>query len=243
METCDTTDDDAAALKARRERLRVLAAQVAEVVESIAMPDTFLEAERAARTLTVADRMILRLPPDEPEAVKPARQRLRVHADRLLDAIERLTLPDSFLGAERASRCVLATDRMLSQLYEAPRTELARVELPGFVGGKAARPAAKSTASRFDDEEDEDEDREPTGDEYKAVIAFRLDHIVRSRARQNGVWNDGHPYDPAEPDYGCIYQHFAIPGFDPLNALVPADRFALSHARKAGDPIAPLNSG
>ena len=137
METCDTTDDDATALKARRERLRILAAQVAEVVESIAMPDTFLEAERAARTLTVADRMILRLSPDEPESVKPARQRLRVYAHRLLAAIENLTLPVTFLEGERASRCVLATDRMLSQLYEAPRTEGARGELPGFVGGES----------------------------------------------------------------------------------------------------------
>ena len=66
---------------------------------------------------------------------------------------------------------------------------------------------------------------------------------MRSRAKQNGVWNDGHPYDPAEPDYSCIYQDFAIPGFDPLDGLAPADRIALSHARKAGDPIAPVDSG
>lgn len=121
METCDTTDDDAAALKARRERLRAVAIQIAEVVETIPLPHTFLEAERAARTVTIADRMILRLPPDEPEAVKPARQRLRIFGDRLLDTIERLTLPDTFLGAERAGRCVLATDHMLAQLYEAPK--------------------------------------------------------------------------------------------------------------------------
>lgn len=130
---------------------------------------------------------------------------------------------------------MLATDRMLSQLYEAPRPEASRVE---FASLKTTRSAPKSTR-RFDDEEEYDEDDEPPVDGYKAVIAFRLDHIVRTRAKQSGHWNDGHPYDPADPDYGCIYQHFAIAGFDPLDGLGPADRIAPSHARKVGDPIDP----
>jgi hypothetical protein len=119
---------------------------------------------------------------------------------------------------------------MLSQLYEAPRPEAPRVE---FAGRKA-----RNTTSRVDDDNDDD-DREPPVEEYKAVVAFRLDHIVRCRAKQSGQWDDGHPYDPADPDYGCLYQNFAIPGFDPLDGLDPADRYALAHARKAGDPIAP----
>ena len=248
MDEVSEIENDQAELKAARTRLRAFAALVAEAVESIDMPETFLEGERAARAVIMADRMVTNLPVAEiPEAeeaseaapiIAPARKRLRLYAHRLLDTIERLPLPKIFLEGERAGRCVLATDRMLSQLYEAPRPEVTRMEVPGFTGLKTARPAAKSAAGRFDDDED-DEDREPTGDDYKAVLAFRLDHIVHCRAQQSGQWNDGHPYDPADPDYGCIYQNFAIPGFDPLDGLPPADRFTLSHARKAGDPIAP----
>lgn len=248
MDRPSDIENDQAELKAARARLRTFAALVAEVVESIDMPETFLEGERAARAVIMADRMVTQLPepettsteavPYEASVIAPARKRLRLYAHRLLDVIERLPLPKTFLEGERAGRCVLATDRMLSQLYEAPRPEVTRMELPGFSGLKAARPAPKSTAGCFDDDDD-DEDREPSGNDYKAVLAFRLDHIVRSRAKQSGFWNDGHPYDPADPDYGCIYQNFAIPGFDPLDRLTPADRFTLSHARKAGDPIAP----
>lgn len=234
-------ENDQAELKTARARLRAFAGLVAEAVESIDMPESFLEGERAARAVIAADRMVASLPVAEISEtetvpiVAPARKRLRVYAHRLLAAIENLTLPVTFLEGERAGRCVMATDRMLSQLYEAPRPEASRVE---FAGLKATRPAPKST-SRFDDEEEYDEDSEPPVDGYKAVLAFRLDHIVRTRAKQSGHWNDGHPYDPADPDYGCIYQHFAIPGFDPLDGLGPADRIALSHARKVGDPIAP----
>lgn len=238
-------ENDQAELKAARARLCAFAGLVAEAVESIDMPETFLEGERAARAVIMADRMVSHLPvaeiPEtegEPEAVPliaPARKRLRVYAHRLLDTIEQLPLPKTFLEGERAGRCVLATDRMLSQLYEVPAAETFRAGLSGL---KAAGPAPKSNAaSRFDD--DDDEDRELTIEEVRAVLAFRLDHIVRRRAEQSGVWNDGHPYEPDDPDYGCIYQHFALPGFDPLNSLVPADRYALAHARKAGDPIAP----
>ena len=247
MDRASEIENDQAELKAARARLRAFASLVAEAVESIDMPETFLEGERAARAVIMADRMVTNLPvaeiPETEDAseaapiIAPARKRLRLYAHRLLDTIERLPLPKTFLEGERAGRCVLATDRMLSQLYEAPRPEVTRMEVPGVAGLKAARPAHKSATKRFDDEDGED--REPTGDDYKAVLAFRIDHLVRSRAKQSGFWNDGHPYDPAEPDYGCIYQNFAVPGFDPLDALVPADRYALSHARKAGDPIAP----
>ncbi len=244
MDGASDIENDQAELKAARARLRALAGLVAEAVESIDMPETFLEGERAARAVITADRMVTQLPVAElpeaegpPEAapiIAPARKRLRVYAHRLLDTIERLPLPKTFLEGERAGRCVLATDQMLTQLYEAPRSETLRAGLKTQKSG--VKPA--SSASGFDDDED-DEDREPTGQEYKAVLAFRLDHLVRYRAKQNGVWNDGHPYDPADPDYGCIYQAFAVPGFDPLDGLVEADRIALAHARKAGDPIAP----
>jgi len=241
MDGADDIDNDQAELTAARVRLRALAGLVAEAVESIDMPETFLEGERAARAVIMADRMVTNLPVEEMLAaeavplIAPARKRLRVYAHRLLDTIERLPLPKTFLEGERAGRCVLATDRMLSQLYEAPRPEAPRAGLSGLAGLKAP----KSTASRFAEDDEDDEDRELTTEEIRAVLAFRLDHIVRHRAKQSGFWNDGHPYDPADPDYACIYQRFAIPGFDPLDGLVPADRFALAHARKAGDPIAP----
>lgn len=113
--------EDVAALDARRERLRAFAADVAETVEAIAMPETFLEGERAVRTVTIADRILARLP-DTPEVRSPARLRLRGHADRLLDAVYALPKPDTFLEAYRAGRFALAADTMLSQLYEQPKS-------------------------------------------------------------------------------------------------------------------------
>jgi hypothetical protein len=170
MDTAQTHDseieDDQAILTASRARLRAYAALVAEAVESIDMPETFLEGERAARAVIAADRMVTNLPVAEiAEAaplIAPARKRLRVYAHRLLDTIEKLPLPKTFLEGERAGRCVLATDRMLSQLYEALRPETPHVQLPGIAGLEAAKPAAKSrNASRFDDNDDDEDDAPP----------------------------------------------------------------------------------
>ena len=67
----DTTNNDA--LKARRdalrERLRAKCELVVEAVEALPEPKTFIDAERAARTVMVADKMVLQVF-SEPKSVK-----------------------------------------------------------------------------------------------------------------------------------------------------------------------------
>ena len=69
MDEASEIENDQAELKAARTRLRAFAALVAEAVESIDMPETFLEGERAARAVIMADRLVTNLPVAEiPEA-------------------------------------------------------------------------------------------------------------------------------------------------------------------------------
>ena len=131
----DTPEDDAAALAIRRANLRAFVEDVVEVVRNLPMPDTYLEAERSVRVVTVADRFIVRVPDeeddlsvsscggDEKKAVTPARKALRRYADQLMAAVARIPKPDSYLEGERAARYALACDRMLVQLYTAPKAD------------------------------------------------------------------------------------------------------------------------
>jgi len=68
--------DDATALATRRLTLRAYADHIAQIVEGLDLPDTFLEAERIARAITAADR-IIQQPPLTLEEIAPARRRLR----------------------------------------------------------------------------------------------------------------------------------------------------------------------
>jgi|GEM_PF-1769789 len=121
-------ETDALALKQRREALRGFVDTIANHTQSLDLPETYLEAERAARAITVHARAIAILPlitgdneSDHAQAaIKPIRRRLRRYADRVMEAVTFITKPDSFLEGERAGRYALAADRMLAQIYEAP---------------------------------------------------------------------------------------------------------------------------
>jgi hypothetical protein len=186
----DTTSAaDAAALIARRERVRALAGQVAQAVEALDVPRTFFDAERAVRAITVADRMLVRLPDpqDESEGISPARQRLRLFADRILAVIEGLSSPASFRDAERAARCVLATDTLLTQLYAPPKA--------------ARRPKDAFDAALTDEPEDSPEIA--TG-----RLFDKLDRVALAFSREVGFYPDGTACDPAQPEEP---QHLGCP--------------------------------
>jgi hypothetical protein len=168
--------DDLTALQSGRDRLRALAARVVEAIEAIPMPDSFLEAERAARAVTTADRMITRLPQDG-DAQTTLRNTLKTYGGRLLDTLETLPLPKTHADGERAGRCVLATERMLTQLH-APR-------LP--------KPEARP---RFADDLLDDETPPPDNpvDAWNEVQAM-IDRATRGYAQRRDIWPDGAPYD------------------------------------------------
>jgi len=223
MEADPDTDDDARSdadiLKARREALRAFVDDIAAHIQKLDLPETYLEAERAARCITVHDRAIQTLPlhageiarqagdpanaaktdsnseSHAPEILaamlKPIRRSLRRYADRVMEAVTFITRPDSFLEGERAGRYALAADRMLSQLYEAPA--------PKHFGAPA-RPARTRPvfADDLDDAEDEDEAADP---EAQARMHAALDRKTREYVRRHcGVWPDGTPYLPGEPE-------------------------------------------
>ena len=188
------TEDDATALATRRLTVRAYADHIARIVESLDLPETFLEAERAARAITAADRLIQQLPnipedqvgaaEDAPVVIKPPRRRLRAFADQLIKVIGYIADPDSFLEGERAGRCLLATDRMLSQLYEAPKANARFPKSPAFA----------------DDDLDEEESAYPSGKDWKLDLQNRVDRMTKAHARNCGVWPDGSPCLPGAPE-------------------------------------------
>jgi hypothetical protein len=214
------TEDDAAALATRRLTLRAYADRIARIVEGLDLPETFLEAERAARAITAADRLIQQLPnipedqdgeaEDTPVVIKPPRRRLRAFADQLLKVIGYIADPDSFLEGERAGRCLLATDRMLSQLYEAPKANARFPKSPAFA----------------DDDLDEEESPYPSGKDWQLDLQNRVDRMTKAHARNCGIWPDGSPCIPGTPE--------------PAHPFNEADRAVL--LRISSEPVDPLAS-
>lgn len=178
-----TSAADAAALVARRERLRAWSLRIAGAVEAIPMPQSYRDGERAARAVTVADRMLARLPETEDESVSPARQRLRVFADDLFSTVEDLPLPKTFIEGERAGRCVLATERLFTQLYT-PSKPL------------------KTLCAALEADPDPDGDGE---DRARTETAFHnlfnhIDQLSLAFAREIGFYPDGSACGPAALD-------------------------------------------
>lgn len=181
---------DATALAERQARVRALSLRIAQAVEATPLPESFLEGERAARAITVADRMLARLPQPETgdAATNPTRLRLRRFADRVFAIIEDLPSPKTFLDGERAGRCVLATARLFDQLYAPPKR-------------------LKNTLEDIDADMDSGINtgaRQP--DESTAAISARLlediDQLTLAHARDVGFYPDGSACDPAAPgDY------------------------------------------
>ncbi|MFT4076429.1 MAG: hypothetical protein QM647_12965 [Asticcacaulis sp.] len=170
--------------------MRAFVDDIASHIQTLDLPTTYLEAERAARAITVHDRAIETLPlipgdtaSDHADAaIKPLRRLLRRYADRVMEAVTLITKPDSFLEGERAGRYALAADRMLSQLYEAPRADTPKP-------AKAARFA--------DDLDDEDDQAEAT--DWRAEFMARVERYATGCVRRSGIWPDGTAFDKDAP--------------------------------------------
>jgi hypothetical protein len=109
------------------------------------------------------------------------RARLRRMADGILDAVEDMARPKSFLEAERAARAVMAADRMMAQLYETP---------------KPARPRHDEDDENDEPDED-DEDGHPDHpdapsaadeaarlDYWRGVVEKKLDRLAAHQAKK-----------------------------------------------------------
>ncbi len=208
-------ETDAEALTRRRAALRGFVDEIAAHIQTLRLPETWLEAERAARCVTVHDRALQILPqltreapaspdapaspePDVTTAVQPLRRLLRRYADRVMEAATFILKPDSFLEGERAGRYALAADRMLSQLYEEPKAPASRAASGGVSGAFASTNAG--TPAFADDVEDEDD----TGAQIK-IINDRISRLLRIYAAQCGCWPDGTPCEPGDPEPENIY--------------------------------------
>jgi hypothetical protein len=176
-----TTPEDAAALSEGRARMRALAGRICDAVEAMPLPETFYEGERAARTLTFADRLLERLPGGRRSAegaVSPARQRLRVLAETVVSIIENLDMPETFRDGERALRCVAATEKLYEQFYAPPKP-------------------SRLTADEFEPEDDDSH-------EAAGLRAFeRIDHLSMVYARECGFYPDGSAYETEAPERLC----------------------------------------
>ena len=216
IDTCEP--DDALALKARREALRAFVNDVAAHVQTLSLPETYLEAERACRCIAIHDRVIQTLPliagdallgdgpGDKPDAIlKPIRRHLRVYADRVMETTAALPKPSSFLEGERAGRYALACDRMLTQLYTAPKAVV--------TAKTAARPVRNPDGIWMDRDKDADayggeldtEEAEPLTDEQVDEWVEKFETWIhaeaRAEAKVEGFWDyDGEPFDPTDPD-------------------------------------------
>jgi hypothetical protein len=178
-------ETDAFALKRRREALRVFVDEIASHIQTLDLPETYLEAERAARAIAVHDRAIETLPliigdneSDHAQAaLKPIRRLLRRYADRVMEAVTFIPRPDNFLEGERAGRYALAADRMLAQMYEAPKP---------------------AKAARFADDDMDETDEADTANP-RAEFMKQADRHTVGYARNCGLWPDGTPFDKEAP--------------------------------------------
>jgi hypothetical protein len=177
-----TTPQDAITLAERRARLRALGQRICDAVEAMPLPESFSEGERAARSITLADRLLERLPGGRRAAdgsIPPARQRLRAFADTVLAVIEDLPMPETFRDGERALRCVMATEKLYDQFYAPPKR-------------------SRLTMDEFGDEfEDAQDDSLETMD---IQIFGRIDMMSQAYARQCGFYPDGSVFEQGAPE-------------------------------------------
>ncbi|MDI7776399.1 hypothetical protein [Asticcacaulis sp. EMRT-3] len=129
--------------------------------------------------------------PTHDEAISPAptgRDRLRALAGDLLDIMETLDKPKTYLEVERAARAVMVMDRLMTQLDQAPRPIPSR--------------AASRSSGRFDDFDDdsyvspyggwrenktEQEDEAAEGEDaqnckdWAAIIEMKLNRLAKAK--------------------------------------------------------------
>lgn len=158
--------------------LRAFADDIVAAVVALPEPESFLDGERAARALIVAERLSRTADTQTEADVPPARQRLRDAADRLFGAVRALPLPKTPLDAERAGRFVLTGQRLFTCLYAPPK------------------PHAPYPEHLYED------DAQPTPDPYAALrdSLIRLNRMTEGHAETAGVWMDGQAYADFRPD-------------------------------------------
>ncbi|ESQ78908.1 hypothetical protein [Asticcacaulis sp. YBE204] len=216
-------DDDARALRQRRAELREFAAEIAEAIEDIDLPETYLDGERAVRMIRVADVVLMRVTrPDQRDTIRPARQRLRDQADLIVQAVRALPKPTDFLEGERAGRFILATERLWTQLYAPPKS---------------------LTSAQLDEIEREIEAEKPK-DSYRQRLLEKLLSMKYKRDAFKGHFDDGSPFDRNRPvtvpDLAVIETAEAT-GFWPDGAPYDPDRPYDNPAAKR-PPRIPFNS-
>jgi hypothetical protein len=129
----------------------------------------------------------IRRRPGLPSICSSRRACVCARADQLLEVIGLIPDSDSFLEGERAGRCLLSTDRMLSQLYEAPKPN-------------ARFPGSPVYAPEEADDLDEDDSAYPSGENWQLDLQNRVDRMTKGHARKCGVWPDGSPCLAGAPE-------------------------------------------
>ncbi|ESQ78213.1 hypothetical protein [Asticcacaulis sp. YBE204] len=205
-ETAFNAEDDARALRQRRAELREFASEIAEAIEDIDLPETYLDGERAVRMIRVADVVLMRVTrPDQRDTIRPARQRLRDQADLIVQAVRQLPKPTDFLEGERAGRFILATERLWTQLYAPPKP---------------------LTSAQLDELEREAELDKPM-DSYGQQLYEKLLAMKYKRDAFKGYFDDGSPFDPNRPQIvedGDAMDKAEATGFWPDGAPYDPDR-------------------
>ncbi|HTM80764.1 hypothetical protein [Asticcacaulis sp.] len=101
---------------------------------------------------------------------------MRTVATQIAEEVKSIPQPVTFLGAERAGRCVLATDHMLAQLYETPKLP----KQPAFTDDIEDDPDATDIYGRMD-------------------VMAKIDRLSVFHAHENDIRYDGTPFDPDRP--------------------------------------------
>jgi len=225
----EETEDDDEALAARRAGLRHFVKEVTAAVLVLPLPETYLEAEYAARAVTVADRVAEKLIPEadklapvyfRPRHVSPVdfppiapqkpktpidhvRKALRLYTDRLLKATPQIPLPNCFLEGTRALRFAQVCERLFTQLYAKPKGAT-DPEDDDYVPAEAAKPYLGTF--RYRKGVDPSDCRAQWADwqfelEDKLIIKAQA---KRERAEETGFWDNGKPYVPPLEFYGPV---------------------------------------
>ncbi len=81
--------------------------------------------------------------PDDLSPLEMRRARLRAFQDKVMDHVETLPMPATYIEAERAQRYIGVTDRVLVQLYSRPAKPEMRLREPSVPGDLKPSPRPK----------------------------------------------------------------------------------------------------
>ena len=229
-DTAAFADEDAAALKSRQAELRELGEEIAEFVMAQPLPETWLEAVRAVRSITTSDRFLQRVPPVSPSCaagggtIERSEDGGRVDSDD--DDDDDDNTPVSPVRDPYRLRLRVHADKVMAAALDIPKpvsfleaeraaryAENANIMLLQlYTPRKAPRPAFDD----FDEEEDGEDAAGPgsprAGREWMEKVMARLDDVTCHYARRYGFWPTGATYDEGRGDPKAhIYEYVAKP--------------------------------